>query len=82
MVVALNGGAELKLYAIPSSVKATIGGKGTRDSFQALLTAPMPEHIGPVISKDMISDMPMSCTYDYTLLEDTDAICHYSEQVH
>jgi hypothetical protein len=66
MVVALKGGPALKLYAIPSSVKATIGGKGTRASFQALLTAPKPEHVGPVISKDMIWDVPMSCTYDHT----------------
>jgi len=66
MVIALNGGPELKLHAIPSTVHATIGDKGTRASFQALLTAPKPEHVGSVTSRDMLSDVPMSCTYDYT----------------
>jgi len=66
MVVALNGGPELKLHAIPSTVKATIGDQGASASFQALLTAPKPEHVGYVTSQDMLSDVPMSCTYDYT----------------
>jgi hypothetical protein len=65
MVVAFKDGSRLTLYAIPASVKAAIGGKGTRASFQAILTTPKPEHVGYVMAKDMIWDLPMSCTYDY-----------------
>jgi hypothetical protein len=65
LVVVLRVGPDLKLRALPATVRATVGSDGTRASFQALLTAPDPAHTGPVTAREMLFDVPVSCTYVY-----------------
>ena len=59
---------QVSLYAIPKTVKARKGPHSTHATFDAVMSAPNPQHQGPVRSAaDMLPKVKMTCTYDYEI---------------
>jgi hypothetical protein len=59
-------GNELKLYAIPKTVKATKKENSTMATFDAMLESPKPQVTGPLQSPDdMLRKVRLTCSYKY-----------------
>jgi hypothetical protein len=59
-------GNELKLYAIPKTVKATKKENSTIATFDAVLESPKPQLTGPLESpNDMLRQVRLTCSYKY-----------------
>jgi hypothetical protein len=59
----------LLLYALPATVKRSVGPNGeTRAKFSAvILEAPKPGYSGPVNYESILRDVRLSCTYEYSI---------------
>lgn len=59
-------GNELKLYAIPKTVKATKKENSTIATFDAILESPKPQLTGPLQSpNDLLRNVQLTCSYKY-----------------
>lgn len=71
-VVIAEQSPALQMFAVPGSVKSRAArpdeGEGTIAEFRAvLIVAPHPWHTGAFISENFFHDVPLHCSYDYTI---------------
>jgi len=59
----------LSLYALPDTIKRSVGPNGeTRAKFAAVLVnAPKPGYVGPVNYDSMLRDIRLTCAYEYSI---------------
>ena len=69
IAVTREDGRNLLLYALPATVKRSVGSGGeSRARFSAvLLEAPKPGYEGPASYETTLRDVSLSCTYEYSI---------------
>ncbi|MCP4602358.1 MAG: hypothetical protein GY847_17895 [Proteobacteria bacterium] len=68
MVVVSKKWNEIRLYAIPKTMKSEINRNSIKSEFKAILeTAPNPGYKGKSHKNKYLHDLKMKCTYDYSI---------------